>query len=285
MKRLFIKFVALNLLFSLLFAIGCKTRTLETSIEKEKIGEFIIAGSGSNLPITSRLVEQYNQLEGKDAKVPKSIGSSGAIKAASEGVISLGLISRPLKQEELNQGLKQIPYARVGIIIGTNSDVLDNNITSQDLVDIFWGKKNRWQNGQMIIVLSREKGDSTNKVLEDLIPGFKNALHDSLKKKRWQVYYTDLEESEAIVNTPSSIGFTDTGALTALNLRIKPLQVNGIEPTIANLKNGSYPLYKDLFFVYKESASEETTKFLDFVRSDEGQRIISANGGIPLKGN
>lgn len=284
MKRKTSNFVVITLVMSLLFIVGCESRSAGTYIDSNQPSEFIIAGSGTNLPITGKLAERYNQLEKKNAKVPESIGSSGAIKAVSEGAISLGMISRPLKPKELQQGLKQVLYARVGVVIGTNYNVPDTNITDQDLVNIFKGKKDKWQNGEMIVVLSREKEDSTNRVFVKKVPGFANALEDSLGNKRWKVYYTDTEEAEAVVETPSSIGFTDTGALTALNLKIKPMRFNGIEPTIINVKKGIYPFYKDLYFVYKEPVSERVAGFLNFVSSDEGQRIISLYGGIPMEG-
>lgn len=244
----------------------------------------IIAGSGSNLPITGRLAEYYSQKYGEKLELPNSIGSSGAIKAVMEGAIDLGLISRPVKDEEKSEGLKQIPYARIGVVIGVNPDVPDNNISYQDLTEIYQGKKTQWRNGRMIIVLMREPGDSTNLLLEEKVPGFREALRDSFKERRWQIFYTDVEVAQAIERTHSSIGFTDTGMLAVFKPDIKPLNVNGVAPTMENVKNGRYGLSKDLYFVYKEPLSTRAKKFLDFVFSEEGRRIIEMNGGIPVRG-
>jgi len=51
-----------------------------------------------------------------------------------------------------------------------------------------------------------------------------------------------------------------------------------------NIQNLSYPFNKNLYFAYKEPLSVQAEKFLDYVYSDEGQAIISNNGGLPLKG-
>lgn len=277
--------VFLTLIIIVFFAFGCSKQEVQVTEKQKQINnkDFIIAGSGSNLPITGKIIELYNINSKVKIQMPKSIGSGGGIKAVYEGAIALGLSSRPLKEEELRDGLKQLPYARIGVVLGSNLDVPDNNISYDDLVKIYQGKVTKWKNGNRIIVLTREASDSSNKVLAKEVPGFKEVLKASEKSERWQVYFTDLEMSKAITKTSSSIGLTDTGAITASKLMIKPLKINGVEATIDNVKNGSYKLYKDLYFVYKEPLSEQAKKFLDFVYSKEGQRIITSNGGIPLK--
>ena len=284
MTKVFYGIIGVLLLITA-FIFGCSNSDKEPETKNiPSSREFIIAGSGANLPITGKLIDRYNKKYGIKMQMPSSIGSSGGIKAVSEGAIDLGLASRLLQDEEMKSGLKQFPYARVGIVIGVNADVPDDNITYQDIVDIFGGKKNKWKNGKMIIVMSREKGDSTNQVLQEVVPGFKSVLEDSYKNARWQIYFTDSEEAEGIQKFSSSIGFTDTGALSVLSLKIKPLKVNGVIPSSANVVNGSYKLYKDFYFIYKEPIPERVARFMEFISSDEGQRIISSNGGIPLKG-
>src|ERR1700704_6586574 len=61
----------------------------------------IFAGSGTNLPITRLLVEAFRQHHPENSiEVPASLGSTGGIRAVADGVIALGLISRPLKSQE-----------------------------------------------------------------------------------------------------------------------------------------------------------------------------------------
>lgn len=76
----------------------------------------------------------------------------------------MGLISRPLKASELESGLKQMKYASIGIVFGVNPTVPDDNLQSKEIVDIYKGTKTTWSDGQMIIVLARETGDSSNSI-------------------------------------------------------------------------------------------------------------------------
>ncbi|MHB1420444.1 MAG: substrate-binding domain-containing protein [Bacillota bacterium] len=258
-----------------------KDITVQPHINKKM---YMMAGSGSNLPITGQLVREYNLRLGKGIKIPNSVGSSGAVKAVLEGAIELGLTSTPLKEDEKANGLKELPYARIGIIIGVNQKVPDNNISPKDLVDIFKGTKSMWQNGAMIVVQSREEGDSSNRVLTKEIPGFGEALNDAYKNNRWQINYSDIDEVQAIVNTPYALGMSDTGALSIFALGLKPLNIDGVAPNLENVANGRYKYYKDLNFIYKEPLQAEAQMFIDYVFSDAGEIIIQANGGIPLKG-
>ena len=70
----------------------------------------IAAGSGVNLGITRLLAEAYTAHNPETLiDVPGSIGTRGAIKATAEGAIALGLISRPLKEQEKAPGLVALP--------------------------------------------------------------------------------------------------------------------------------------------------------------------------------
>jgi phosphate transport system substrate-binding protein len=242
------------------------------------------AGSGVNLGITRLLAEAFTKHHSQiTIEVPGSIGTRGAIKATADGAITFGLISRSLKEEEMALGLKAKSYARVPIVVGTHPGVKDKGITFQELIDIYKGTKTRWKDGNEIIVQAREKSDSGFLVLENEIPGFKEAYAESHQAKRWSVYFTDQDANQALSTTPYSIGVSDLGMISTENLNIKILEINGLLPSPENLLNGSYPLGRALSFIYREESLPEGAKaFLDFVRSEEGRKILKSNGYLPL---
>lgn len=285
MKRLILIIFALLLIIT-----GCSSNTKKENtpvIEATDAGistnTFNIAGSGSNIPITQELLNEYAKEFGINTLLPVSIGSSGAIKALQAKDIDIGLISRPLNEHEKKSGLKQKKYARIGIVFGVHIGVPDDNIQTSELINIYSGSKNTWSNGENIIVLIREEGDSSNTVLSEKIPGFRKVLEESLDSKRWEILYTDAEETEAIMNTQNAIGITDTTVLDSGGSTIKPLKFNGVDPTLDNISNQSYPLYKDLYFAYREPLIDEAGKFMDFVYSRKGREVINNHGGIALK--
>ena len=109
---------------------------------------FVVAGSGTNLPLTAKLAAAYKQTSGKVVEVPKSIGSDGAIKAVTDGTIQLGLVSRPLKDEEKAKGLRLIPYAAIGIAFAVHPQVPETDLSFADILAIHRGEKTAWNDGK-----------------------------------------------------------------------------------------------------------------------------------------
>ena len=243
------------------------------------------AGSGVNLGITRLLAEAFMKSQpGTVIQVPGSIGTRGAIKAAAEGVITFGLISRPLKGDELAMGFTVRPYGRVPIVVAVHPGIPEGGITTPELLDIYRGTKTAWRDGRTIIVQAREKSDSGFGVLQDRIPGFRAVYQESLAANRWSVYYTDQEANQAIAKTAQAIGVSDLGMIRTEGLAIKALKLDGVAPSPETLASGPYPLGRDLAFIYREKHLPEAGKaFLDFVRSDRAGRILKAQGYIPLK--
>jgi phosphate transport system substrate-binding protein len=245
----------------------------------------IFAGSGTNLPIVRVLAQAFQRTHPEIAiDVPASIGSSGGIQAAADGAIALGLISREMKDMEKKKGLSVINYARNPLIIGVHPTVAEDNITYAELLDIYRGKKRSWRDGRDIVVLTREAGDSSIEVLVKGVPGFKEVYEESQHARRWTTLLRDLVMNETLARTPHAIGVSDLGTVTIERHAIKPLKVNGVTPTLENLQNGRYPLYKTLAFVYRKDRLPAGARlFLDYVRSKEGEKILKENGYLPAR--
>jgi phosphate transport system substrate-binding protein len=272
-------------LFTIAFCSSAPPVWSQTGIKQNHQKKLIVAGSGANLGITRLLVEGFAKNHPYiKIDVPGSIGSKGAIAAITDGAISLGLVSQPLKEEEKAQGIVVLPYAQVAIVIGAHPTVPDQNITSEELVEIFKGTKNQWKNGREIIVQARERSDSGFLVLQNNISGFREAYLESLQDKRWTLYFTDQDANQALATTPYAIGVTDLGMIASEHLPIKVLKLNGIEPNSKNVSNGTYPLSRQLSFIYREeNLSEEAKDFFVFVLSDEGSNILKPYGYIPVQ--
>ena len=241
----------------------------------------MLAGSGTNLPITEKLAAAYKQKTGVPVEVAKSIGSDGAVKAVGDGSLALGLLSRPLTEAERNAGLRSLPYAKVGIVFAVHPAVPENNVTYDDILAIHRGEKTVWADNSRILVLIRGMHDSSNQILFTQIPGFDKIIQESIGQKRWQVMYHDIDMATMLRTKPGSFGHTDT---TEIKVRggIKALAVNQVEPTADNMRNGSYPLVKELAFVYKGELSPQAKAFVEYVRSAAGETIIRDNGGAPI---
>lgn len=242
-------------------------------------GQLIIAGSGSNIAVTKKLLAAFQVDQKMNIVVPDSVGSGGGISGVANGSIDLGITSRPLTEAEHASGLKEISYARSGLIVAVGLDVPDDNVSYEDLVEIYQGSKNTWSNGAPIIVFVMYEKDSTNEVLMREVPAFKEVLLDSFRNKRWQVFYNQQAQEQALVKKAHSIGFINMPA--ALE-GLKVLKVNGVLPSCENILNGSYKLYKTLNYVYREPINPTMRAFIDFTFSQRGSEILLDYECIPL---
>jgi phosphate transport system substrate-binding protein len=276
-----------KIILSLLSALAVWSSTLvawpQTPQQQPGPASSIAAGSGVNLGITRILAKAFMTAHPSIIiEVPGSVGTKGAIAAVADGAIALGLLSRPLKDEEKAPGLVARPYARTPMVVGVHSTVPEEEITSQELVDIYRGTKTRWKDGNEIIVQTREPFDSGIQVLQKEIPGFKQAYEESHQANRWTVYFTDQDANQALSSTPSAIGFTDLGMIATEHLNIKALRLNGVAPSPETLNSDRYPLSRVLYFLYRDGTLPEVAKaFLDFVCSEEGATILKSNGYLP----
>ena len=87
---------------------------------------------------------------------------------------------------------------------------------------------------------------------------------------------------QEVKGNPLAIGYDSLGYITD---EVKVLKVDGVEPTLENIKNGSYKISRPLNVVYQESkvASEVNTAFLTFLQSSDAQTIISDNGYVSTR--
>ncbi|MBP2628002.1 MAG: domain containing protein [Firmicutes bacterium] len=275
------------LLFLIILLIsGCSEKAPSNAVIKSSPSsivedKLILAGSGSNIPITSKLVEGYRIKTGENVEVLESIGTDGAINAIKSGRLELGLASRPLTAEEREFGLKELPYARVAVVFGVHRDVPDTRISTSEIIEILKGLKTTWSNGAKIYVFVREPKDSSNIVLYEQIPGYKKVLFESYADRRWEVLYSDGGMTGTLQNTKNSFGVVNTTDIATVN-SIKALDVNGISPTQENVLSGDYNLIKDLTFVYKDQLSIRSENFLNFVFSPEGKQMLTKWGAVPL---
>ena len=133
---------------------------------------------------------------------------------------------------------------------------------------------------QTITVVSREDGSGTRGAFIELFgieekdaSGKKvdNTTDDATITNSTEVMMTTVAGDEA------AIGYTSLGAL---NSSIKALKVDGAEATAANVKSGTYKISRPFNIATKGTVSEVTQDFINFILSEDGQKIVESNGYI-----
>jgi len=105
-------------------------------------GKVVVAGSTSVSPIMEQLSEEYKTINtGVTIEIQTSDSTSG-MKAVTEGTCDIGMASRELKDSETS--LNATAIALDGIAIIVNNDSTIENLTTQQVCDIYTGTITSW---------------------------------------------------------------------------------------------------------------------------------------------
>lgn len=235
-----------------------------------------MAGSTSVEKVAKALGEAYSEKTGDEVMVEGG-GSSAGVPAVVEGRADIGSLSRELKEAELEENLTKYVIAIDGIAICVNGDNPVDDLTLQQIADIYTGKINNWSevggSDMEIVVIAREDGSGTRDGFES-ITGIKDLDKD---------HDVELAETGQVVancnSTAGAIGYISTGYIAEAD---KCLTVGGIKPTVANIQAGTYPLQRNFNIVIHPNAEEYVTDFINYILSDEGQKIVLDKGYVPV---
>ncbi len=111
-------------------------------------GKINIAGSTSVAPVMEKLAEEYMKLNPDVSITVTQSGSSAGMTSAIEGACDIGMASREVKASEKEKGLKEITIAKDGIAVIVNEENSLDNITSEQVKQIYMGGLTKWSEVQ-----------------------------------------------------------------------------------------------------------------------------------------
>ena len=252
------------------------TNTDGSNTETTLSGTVSTDGSTSMEKVIGTLGEAFTEKEGIDVTYNPT-GSGSGIQAVSEGRCDIGLSSRALKDDE-KAALTETTVALDGIAMIVNPENPVSDLTVEQIADIYTGKITNWSevggNDAAIVLIGREAGSGTRDGFES-ITGTKDACQ----------YRQELTSTGDVITTvsqnPNAIGYA---SLAAIKDSVKALTVNGVAPTEATVKDGTYLVQRPFVLVTKEGTalSDTAQKFFDFAISADAASIISAAGAVPV---
>ena len=114
--------------------------------KKDISGKIVIAGSSSVSPVMEKLKEAYEKIN-KDATIEiQTSDSTTGITSVKEGICDIGMSSRDLTDSESSSGITSIKIAMDGIVIIVNKENSYDNLSSQDVKEIYVGDIFTWNN-------------------------------------------------------------------------------------------------------------------------------------------
>ncbi|MBO5154756.1 MAG: substrate-binding domain-containing protein [Eubacterium sp.] len=139
--------------------------------------------------------------------------------------------------------------------------------------------------GNEITVVSREDGSGTRGAFIELT---------GVEQKDENGEKTDLTTVEAIITNSTEVMMTTVAgdenaigyaSMGSMNDTVKAVQVNGVDPTAENVKNGTYELARPFNIATLGDVSDVAQDFINFIMSAEGQTVIEGKGYIKIDEN
>ena len=160
-----------------------------------------------------------------------------------------------------------------------------DNLTTEQVQGIYSGEITNWSEvggkDEKIAAYQRNEGSGSQSMLIRFMDG--KEIMEAPTEMVDDLMVGIVERVSDYRSKPGSIGFSFRYYLEGIikNPDIKLLSIDGIAPTVENIKNGSYPITASLYAVtYEGNDNENIDKFIEWVLSEEGQYIIEKTGYV-----
>lgn len=252
-----------------------------TSAKAGLSGQLQLAGSTTVQPLAEELAEAFMAMNPDLVIEIQGGGSSVGVTSAGEGTVDIGNASRAIKDSEMEKfpGLQVFTIAYDGIAIVTHPDTQLDSLSVEQVRDIFAGEITNFSEmggpDAPITVVSREEGSGTRAAFEELVMEYKDAAGESQVKvitEKALLQQSNGQVRTTVATTPNSIGYLSFGFLDESTM---PVPIDGVEPSVANVKNGSYPIFRPLNMLTNGEPNELAKAFLDYILSADGQAIVA----------
>lgn len=254
-------------------------------------------GSDTMVNLAQAWAEEYKKVA-PNVDVEVSGGGSGVgIAALIKGAVDLANASRNMKPSEIEAARKNtgkepkehiVGYDALAIYVHKDNPL--NEITQEQLAEIYaeGGQMTRWSDlgvkipgvtDDEIVRTSRQSSSGSYEFFREHV----------LNKKDFKLGSRDMNGSKEVVelvgSTPTAIGYSGMGYATP---RVKMLKVAAkpgdpaYPPTVANTLNKTYPIARSLLVYTLGEPSGEVKKYLDWIHTDAGQKVVEQCGYAPI---
>ena len=252
-------------------------------------------GSDTLVNLALAWAEEYQRLH-PDVQISVTGGGSGTgFAALMNGTIDLANASRKITPEEIAEAQKNgfepvefiVANDAIAVIVHPENPV--SQLTLEQVSKIYKGEINNWQEvggeNRPIVRLSRETNSGTHVYfLEEVI---------RLGRKDDKSIFTAdtllLPSSEGIIaevsSNPNAIGYDGLGYVTKEVKMVALAKTPNdayILPSAESVLNGQYPISRNLFMYTRGQPKGSLADYINWIRSEEGQRIAVELGFVPI---
>lgn len=251
-----------------------------------------IRGSDTELILNEELAGAYRRAHPGVTIHVEGGGSSLGIRGLLAGEVDIAAASRPITAGELATftrrfGTKplEVPVALDGIGVYVHNANPVTELTLEELRGIFTGKIHRWGEvggvNRPIVIFNRNRQSGTNALFREQV----------LRGEAYTDSATTVSTTSAMVAAVSrnqgGIGYGGVAYAVGCHVIriVNPETGEPVWPNEEDVAAGRYPLSRTLYYyAHREALSPQARAFIDWVRSDAGQRVVTFVGYFPLPG-
>jgi phosphate transport system substrate-binding protein len=246
-----------------------------------------VAGSTTVMPLVEASAEEFNRIQ-DGVRVSVSGGGTGVgIKNVAEGLADIAMSSRDVKPEEIaSYGDRFVEFlvAYDAIALVVSDPIYEAGITDlsrEEVRAIYSGDVANWKDlggpDEKIYVVAREVGSGTRDTFNGMVMGSEEAETPGVTT----YHGSNAEVKTAVTRSDKAIGYVGMNYLEGGAFRAVAFQ--GVEAREETIKGGSYPLSRALLLYTFGEPSPEVRAFIDFILSEEGQKIVAESGFVPVR--
>lgn len=240
-----------------------------------------LIGASTIAPLAAELARRFESLHPGTRVDVQTGGSARGINDARRGIADIGMVSRALKPEEKDLQAHTIAWDGIGIILHSANPVAA--LSRHQISDIYTGKTANWKavggRDARITVVNKAEGRSTL----ELFLGYLKLKNSDIKPH--VIIGDNAQGIKTVAGNPDSIGYVSIGTAEyeATNgVPIKLLPLDGVPATVANVRDGTFPLSRPLNLVTHGAPEGLARDFIEFARSKQVHDLVKAQYFVPV---
>ncbi len=243
--------------------------------------QLLLTGSSTVAPLAAEIGKKFEKEHPGIRVDVQTGGSSRGIADTRRGLSDIGMVSRPLHEDEAD--LFAFTIAQDGISMILHKDNPIERLSRTDVGNIYTGRLTNWKalggRDAPIIVVNKAEGRSTLEL-------FTAFLKISNRDIQADVVIGDNAQGiKTVAGNVNAIGYVSVGAAkyeAAVGIRIKPIPISETVTTIKTSHQQNFLLARPLNLVTKIPPEGMVSAFIDFARSSRMIPIIEEQQFVPV---
>jgi phosphate transport system substrate-binding protein len=243
--------------------------------------KLVLTGASTIAPLAGELARRFELLHPGTRIDVQTGGSARGINDVRNGIADIGMVSRALKPEERGLHAHTIAVDGVGIILHASNQIAA--LRWRQVIDIYTGKIANWKivGGQdaAITVVNKAEGRSTL----ELFLNYLKLKNSDIKPH--VIIGDNVQGIKTVAGNPNAIGYVSIGTAEyeiGHGVPIRLLPLDGVMASVANVRNGTFPLSRPLNLITRGMPKGLARDFIEFARSEQVHDLVEAQYFVPI---